>query len=158
MLSDEALLEFYDRAVDPVYRYAIRLTAGDRARAQDLVQETFLTLVRQVRAGRVDAVDIGWAIATCRSRFIDQLRRAEVEGRALRRVEQRPQPSSANSGAFDALAQVPDNQRTALILRYVDDLTVAQVAREMKRSVRATESLLSRGRDSLRTAYGEGAQ
>ncbi|HQV56425.1 MAG TPA: sigma-70 family RNA polymerase sigma factor, partial [Ilumatobacteraceae bacterium] len=100
----------------------------------------------------------GWAIATCRSRFIDQLRRAEVEGRALRRVEQRPQPSSANSGAFDALAQVPDNQRTALILRYVDDLTVAQVAREMKRSVRATESLLSRGRDSLRTAYGEGAQ
>lgn len=43
----------------------------------------------------------------------------------------------------------PD-QRTALALRYVEDLTVAEVAVAMSRSVQATESLLVRARRALR--------
>lgn len=43
----------------------------------------------------------------------------------------------------------PD-QRTALALRYVEDLTVAEVALAMSRSVHATESLLVRARRALR--------
>ena len=58
-----------------------------------------------------------------------------------------------------ALARLPDDQRVALILRYVDDLTVADVANELGRSVRATESLLVRARRTLRAVYaGEGAK
>jgi RNA polymerase sigma-70 factor (ECF subfamily) len=41
------------------------------------------------------------------------------------------------------------------MLRYVDDLSVAEVARLLGKSVRATESLLARARTALRAAYEE---
>jgi len=57
------------------------------------------------------------------------------------------------SGATQALARLSDDQRAALVLRYVDDMSVRDVARMLGRGVRATESLLVRARESLRTEY-----
>jgi RNA polymerase sigma-70 factor (ECF subfamily) len=153
LLSDVEFLEFYERSVGQVYRYATRLVAGDRLRAEDLVQETYLTLVRQIRAGRREAVDVGWAITTCRSRFLDQLRRIEVEERSTRRSWEPPPTVSEAGAATEALASLPALQRAAMVLRYVDDLPVTEVARLIGRSVHSAESLLSRGRDALRLAY-----
>jgi RNA polymerase sigma-70 factor (ECF subfamily) len=45
-----------------------------------------------------------------------------------------------------------------LVLRYVDDLSVAEVAREMGRSVHATESLLTRARTALRAVVAKGVR
>jgi len=158
VLTDAQVLEFYERTCDEVYRYASRLAGGDRARAEDLVQETYLTLVRQLRSGRTEPVDTGWAIATCRSRFVDQLRRAGAAERTARRAFQPGASTAPDVGAAEALAQLPPDQRAALVLRYVDDLTVADVARAMGRSVHAAESLLARARDSFRTAYQRGSR
>ena len=58
--------------------------------------------------------------------------------------------------ALEALAAVPPVQRAALALRYLDDLSVAGVAEALDRSVRATESLLARGRDNFRRHYSGG--
>ena len=52
--------------------------------------------------------------------------------------------------AVALLRGLPGDQRTALALRYVEDLAVAEVASAMGRSVRATESLLARARQALR--------
>lgn len=161
MLTDADVLEFYDRASADVYRYASRLVGGNRSRADDLVQETFLTLVRQVRAGRDELVDVGWAIATCRSRFLDQVRRNDLIERTQRRAfERRRSADDAPSRATEALARLNDAQRAALVLRYVDDLPVAEVAAALGRSLHATESLLARAREALRTEYTgmEGAE
>ena len=43
------LLAFYERSVGEVHAYAMRLTGGDRHAAEELVQDTFLTLVREMR-------------------------------------------------------------------------------------------------------------
>jgi len=156
MLSDAEMLDFYERSCADVYRYASRLVGGDRARAEDLVQETYLTLVRQVRAGRAEAVDVGWAITTCRSRFLDQLRRGRrAERTAQRSYERAPSTTDRDptSTATEALIHLSDSQRAALVLRYVDDLPVADVANAIGRSLHATESLLARARDSLRERY-----
>jgi len=155
MLGEAEVLEFYERTSGEVYRYASRLVGGDRSRAQDLVQETYLTLVRQVRNGRAEPVDIGWAMTTCRSRFLDQLRRAQTFERARRRLFERPQHASddASSGATEALARLNDVQRAVLVLRFIDDMPVAEIASAIGRSVHATESLLARAKQSLRTQY-----
>jgi RNA polymerase sigma-70 factor (ECF subfamily) len=47
------------------------------------------------------------------------------------------------------------DHRLALILRYVDDLAVAEVANHLGRSLRATESILARARAALSAAYDE---
>jgi RNA polymerase sigma-70 factor (ECF subfamily) len=54
-----------------------------------------------------------------------------------------------------ALARVPAAQRAALVLRHVDGFSVPEVADLLGRSVEAVESLLARGRVSLRRAYLE---
>jgi RNA polymerase sigma-70 factor (ECF subfamily) len=51
--------------------------------------------------------------------------------------------------ALRLLGRLSDEHRAALILRYVDDLTVADVATQLRRSVAATESLLARARRHL---------
>jgi RNA polymerase sigma-70 factor (ECF subfamily) len=42
----------------------------------------------------------------------------------------------------------------ALIYRYLDQLSVAEIARLLRRTESATESLLSRAREAFRAAYG----
>jgi len=157
MLTDAEVLDFYERTSGEVYRYASRLVGGDRARAEDLLQDTYLTLVRQVRSGRTERVDIGWAITTCRSRFLDQLRRNATADRAGTRSFDREPPTLAPGdeplGATQALARLSDVQRAVLVLRYIDDLPVNEVAASIGRSVHATESLLARARTALRSEY-----
>ena len=58
--------------------------------------------------------------------------------------------------ALAALSQLSAYQRAALTLRYVDGLSVAEVAEHVDRSIHATETLLARGRAALRRIYEEG--
>jgi RNA polymerase sigma-70 factor, ECF subfamily len=52
------------------------------------------------------------------------------------------------------MRRLPADQRMALLFRYLDDLSVREVARLIGRSEKAAESLLARGRESFRQAYG----
>ena len=158
-MTDEDVLALYERSVDDVYRYATKLTGGDRAWADELVQDTYEHLLQRARDGALDRVDTGWLIVSCRHRFLDALkaqrrRRAREWRTATRDVE--PVPDGGSFDATAALGAVPLPQRTVLVLRYVDDLAVPDVARLVGRSVRATESLLVRARASLRRALEEG--
>jgi RNA polymerase sigma-70 factor (ECF subfamily) len=163
--ATDDFVALYDRTFDEVYRYASRLTRGDRVRTDELVQETYLTVLRR-RDGDGEAdppeITVGYLIVTCRSRFLDGLR----SSRRRRRREELTaatdpaappiDPSDIDHGdAVAALAALADDQRAALVLRYVDDLAVADVAAQLDRSVRATESLLVRARTALRTAFHE---
>jgi RNA polymerase sigma-70 factor, ECF subfamily len=156
MLTDDDVLALYERTVDEVYRYASRLTGNDRAAAEELVQETYLALVRQVRSGTAVPVDIGWLIVTCRNRFLDDLRSRRRRAVRERDFAGRNGPRDTSGGRMvDALGHLPGDQRAAMVLRYVDDLSVPDVARALGRSVHATESLLARGRVGVRAQLNQ---
>ena len=150
---------FYERSVDAVYRYASRLTGGDRIRTDELVQETYLGVLR---ADSDVAPTTSYLITACRHRFLDHMRseqrRRTREQRAVTPTETSPvDPDEIRAGpAINALATLSDEHRAALVLRYIDDLPVRDVARHLGRRVRATESLLVRARSALRAAYREG--
>jgi RNA polymerase sigma-70 factor, ECF subfamily len=151
-VTDAEILDLYERSFDDVYRYASRLCAGDRHQTDELVHETYASLIAHVRRHPQASIDSGWLIVACRHRFLDglrsQRRRAKWESMAFVATPSLPETDRATA----ALASVPEDQRLALILRYVDDLPVPEVARSMGRSVHATESLLARGRLSLKVA------
>lgn len=154
-----ALLALYETTIDDVYRYASRLSGGDRGRTDDLVQDTYLGVLRRLQSGEELELTTGYVIVACRSRFLDQLKAEHRRTARERRSAATPPPPPAGPDAAlatEALAALPDDQRAALVLRYVDDLSVADVARHLDRSVRATESLLARGRTALRTLLQEG--
>jgi RNA polymerase sigma-70 factor (ECF subfamily) len=56
---------------------------------------------------------------------------------------------------FKAIAQLPENQKTAFVLSHVEDLSQKEVAAVMEISVKAVESLLQRAKGNLRK-YLEG--
>ena len=157
---EHAFLALYDRSVDDVHRYASRLTGGDRARAEELVQETYLGVLRRLRAGDDLELSTGYLVAACRSRFLDDLKAADRRHRREVRATLGARPGADDPAdgavhtATDALAALRPDQRAALVLRYVDDLAVPDVARHLGRSTHATESLLARSRAALRAHLG----
>ena len=56
---------------------------------------------------------------------------------------------------MSALRQLPDIERTALVLRYLDDLSVREVAAMLGRSVDGTDALIRRAKERFRAIYPE---
>ncbi len=149
-MTDDEVIALYERSVDDVYRYASRLTGGDRAWTDELVQETYLHLLRRARGDASLDVDTGWLIVSCRHRFLDEVKRRRRGRDRERRVVDEPAPDDVGGPATDALDELPVDQRTVLVLRYIDGFSVPEIARSIGRSVHATESLLARARTALR--------
>lgn len=155
-MTDDQILDLYERSLVDVHRAASRLCGGNRAATEELVQDTYLALVRHCREHPGDEVGVGWLVTTCRNRFIDlhraNRRRARRETAASAASPSAASNSESGTGTLGQLGALPPLQRSAILLRYVDDLPVAEVARLLGKSVHATESLLARGRSALRAA------
>jgi RNA polymerase sigma-70 factor, ECF subfamily len=136
---------------------------GSVALAEDLTAETFMAAVAATGGGRPASVTVAWLIGIARHKLVDHWRRAERERRGLAAVE-RESPAAEDpwtevldaQAAHVALLRLSLPQRTALTLRYLDGLSVPEVAQHLDRSVHATETLLVRARSALRRVYGEG--
>jgi RNA polymerase sigma-70 factor (sigma-E family) len=125
--------EFFRERYGEVVR-SMRLLVGDHARAEELTQEAFARACRHWR--RVRALDrpVAWVYVT-----------ATNEARREWRREARVAPTSPVAPIADdasgsvattldvraALAQLTDRQRAAVVLRYVADLPLAEIAEIM---------------------------
>lgn len=152
---------FYSEALPAVYGYLLHRCGGSSEVAEDLTQETFLAAVRELRRGRRVESPVAWVVGIARHKLVDHYRRQERAKRLFSAGPAEPADlgaagaEAARDRLVAALAQIPSAQRAALVLRYLDGLTVPEVARALGRSVEAVESLLVRGRVSFRRAYLE---
>lgn len=165
-MSDPATFDaFYREALPVVYGYFLRRTGGSPALAEDLTQETFLAAVRQIAKGtRVDA-PMPWLIGIARHRLIDHYRAAAAEERRYRPFDSDTFELADDRDDFAvvldrqqaiaALDALPASQRLVIGLRYLDGLSVPEIAREISKSVHAVESLLARGRATFKRFYLE---
>lgn len=156
LLEPERFKEFYDRALPVVYGYFFRRLGGSADLAADLTQETFVSAVRSLQRGSQVVEPMPWIVSIARRRLVDHIRAKPPRvstATTNRLLLEDGRTSSVDTRLLAALAAVTPDHRLVLILRYVDDLKVADVAREIGRSVRATESMLVRARSALSTAY-----
>lgn len=161
LVRDPAVFrDWYDRTLPRVYRYLLSRT-GDVSLTEELTQQTFVEAVRNPRRfdGRSDVVT--WLCAIGRNKMVDHYRRSDRDDDRHQRLTLAHQSSADATAALDerdaihaALTQLPHDQRLALVFRYLDQMSVREVASQLSRSEKATESLLSRGREAFRTAYG----
>ena len=159
----DTLGRFFDLALGEVYPYLRRRCGHDRATAEDLTQDTFVAAVRTLREGRIERLTVGWLITCAQSRFIDHCRREDRRMRHLTLISVAERTAATvDLGVVDEievedhLAALPPNQRLAVVLHHLDGFTVLEVAERVGRSVRATESLLSRARRTMRQRAEEG--
>ncbi len=148
--SEEAFLACYRATLGEVYRYAAMLCGRDRTSAEDLVQDVYLGALTKARSGDLAELSTGYLIVATRHRHLDRVRSLQRDQRRLQLVASTPTPDSVAEMLPPQLAGLPDRDRLALVLRYVDDMSVAQVGREIGISTRAAESLLARAARRLR--------
>ena len=152
------LLDLYDDALPQVYGYVLH-RCRNRAVAEDLTADTFLAAVSSIERGSVQVVTTPWLVGIARHKLVDHWRRVERDRRNLRAVDDPDvddDPWDAELDGFvarDVLEQLGAHHRAALTLRYVDDLSVPEVARILDRTVHATEALLVRARRAFRELY-----
>jgi RNA polymerase sigma-70 factor (ECF subfamily) len=144
-----------------VYGYLLP-RCGSVADAEDLTAETFMAAVVALQRPDPPSMSVAWLIGIARHKLVDHWRRGERERRGLVAVgvEQTDDPWEElldTSAAYAALARLPGPQRAALALRYLDGLSVTEIADHLERTVQGTETLLVRARAALRRIYREEA-
>jgi RNA polymerase sigma-70 factor, ECF subfamily len=149
----EAVRAFLDHAGPTVYGFVYARVGGDEAVAEDLLQETVVEAIRSAHTFRGDASLRTWMCAIARRRlarhYEAERRQAVVEsGLALIGVD--PEAVERRDEVVRALGRLPALHRQVLVLKYLDDLPVADVARELGRTVVQVQSLLQRAREGLR--------
>ncbi len=161
-VAASALLDGYERSLPQVYGYLVA-RCGSAAVAEDLTSETFLGAVAAVQAGKAPMPTTAWLVGIARHKLVDHWRRQEREQRKLRAVadlhDDVDDPWDARldvTRAREVLATLGPHHRSALVLRYLDGLTVPEVAQHLDRTVHATEALLVRARRAFRSHYEDG--
>ncbi|MEA2152756.1 MAG: hypothetical protein QOI18_989 [Solirubrobacteraceae bacterium] len=170
--SDERLIALTRRGQHAAFealcaRYQSRLLAfcrhmlGSREDAEDVLQEVFAASFNAVLADEREINVRPWLYRIARNRSLNHLRRASAVGvdsmdvhfadhgmstgdRAIRRESFRELLSDVH--------ELPETQRTALLLREIDALSYEQIAQAMETTVPSVKSLLVRARISLAEA------
>jgi RNA polymerase sigma-70 factor (ECF subfamily) len=161
--SGTDLLALYDRALPDVYGYLLA-RCRNRADAEDVTADVFLAAVDAVQRAAVAEMTVGWLIGVARHKLVDHWRRSERDRRRLEAVATDAVTADPPGGwpdhidvlaARDTLAGLGAQHRAALTLRYLDGLSVPEVAEVLGRTVHATEALLVRARRAFRAAHEE---
>lgn len=138
-----------------------RRMLGDAAEAEDVAQEVFLRVWKHAGSWRPGQAKFEtWMHRVAMNLCLDRLRRSgrnggevspetlDVRASATRALDDRQRRERVR----DALQELPERQRAALVLCYYQDRTNIEAAEILGVSVDALESLLSRARRALKTA------
>lgn len=151
--------------LDALYGLGLRLTGGDEARSEDLVQETVLNAWRSWDTYESGTNCRAWLMTILRNTFINQFRRqksrpSEVDYDDLaerstffRLKDQDPEGEFfdrlVNDEVVEAIEGLPEEFRTTLVLSDLEGLSYGEIAEQLGIPVGTVKSRLYRGRRRL---------
>lgn len=157
--DSDAAREFYDRHAPKLHRFVRNaLGAAAAGEADDVLQETLIALAEALPYFRGESSLFTFACSIAHRKVASFLR---TRGRRQRLAESVPphreSPDPIDGRRADvarALAAIKPQHREVLILKYVEELPVADVARALAIGERAAESRLARARRAFERALG----
>jgi len=162
--DESALGRIYDRYRLILFGLLVRILHS-REEAEDVLQEVFLQVWR--RAGDFDEARgraFTWLVTVARSRAIDRLRALGSRARLAEAVPAAEQIGDAAQEAFQseqaevvrhALAQIPTDQRQALLLAYFEGLTQMEIAARLGAPLGTVKTRMRAGMMKLRELLHE---
>ncbi|HKP93243.1 MAG TPA: sigma-70 family RNA polymerase sigma factor [Chthoniobacterales bacterium] len=159
----EQLVERYQRLVVGT----VGRMLGTHSDAEDIAQQVFLRVWKNAKRYRPQAKFTTWLLKITRNLVFNELRRrsrhpqvplqaeADEEERPLKDEHAVAPDASLLEGELQqavdaAIAQLPETQRMAVILRRYEELSYEEIAEALDQSVSAVKSLLFRARTELR--------
>jgi RNA polymerase sigma-70 factor (ECF subfamily) len=162
-----ALVEKYKQ---PLFNFIFR-TLRDETEAEDVAQNVFLQVYKSRARYQRTAKFSTWLFTIARNLCLNEIRRrsrhpAESLEESHAEHEDQPQRQYEDKRIFlptetalhgelavkieEALAELPENQRTAILLCRQDELSYEEIAKVLDCSLSATKSLIHRGRETLK--------
>ena len=166
----DAFAQLVDKYKQPVINLVHRLLR-DPIEAEDIAQNVFVQVYKSAERYKVSAKFSTWLFTIARNLCLNEIRRRsrhpaesmdaphpEHEDQPLHQFEDKKTftpPESMLHGELkikieEALAELPENQRTAIVLCRQDELSYEEIAEVLGCSLSATKSLIHRGRETLK--------
>jgi RNA polymerase sigma-70 factor (ECF subfamily) len=157
----QRLEELFQCHFDGVYRYVAYRVAPDLETARDITQEVFVAAFEQLDGYRGDASSLTWLRSIARHKVADHFRAGAGNARQHQENVEALSTGSTAAAAREAQAvlvslamrQLPDHYVEALEEKYIEGLSVSDMASKRQTSEKAVESMLSRAREAFRIAF-----
>jgi RNA polymerase sigma factor (sigma-70 family) len=156
--------DLYSQYGKQIYSYCLHKLRS-REEAEDAVQTTFMNAFRSLQRGATTQFEQAWlfkiAQNVCFARQTSSSRRRRLEAPNDFEVLQEIVPSRGGEqplelmGLEEALEQMPENQRRAILLREWQGLSYREIAEELELTQAAVEMLIFRARRTLAGALEE---
>jgi len=168
--DDAAFAELVDKYKQPVMNLVYRILR-DATEAEDLAQNVFLQVHKSAHRYQATARFSTWLFTIARNLCLNEIRRRtrhpadsleganpETEDQPARQYEDQKTSLPTDSLLHreleqkieQALAELPETQRTAILLCRRDDLSYEEIAEVIGCTLSATKSLIHRGRETLK--------
>jgi RNA polymerase sigma-70 factor (ECF subfamily) len=165
-----AFEELVDKYKQPVLNLCYR-TVRDQTEAEDIAQNVFVQVFKSADRYRVEAKFSTWLFTIARNLCLNEIRRRSrhpaesleaaenpENENASRQFEDRKNTSAPDlllrdeltSKVEEALAALPENQRTAILLFKEKEMSYEDISKILDCSLSATKSLIHRGRETLK--------
>jgi RNA polymerase sigma-70 factor (ECF subfamily) len=157
--NQAAFTQLYNQNFDRIHRY-IYIKVRDRAEAEDLTQDVFIRALESIGTYKWrDLPFAAWLFKIAHNRVIDHVRKQSKEKRApleeayTKSVEDPIQMTERDYEVYQlkvALEQLPEAQRDVATLRFIAQLSIAEVARTLGKSEGTVKALQFNATASLR--------
>ena len=157
--SVDATVQLYERHYQSIFRYLYYRT-GDQPNAEDLTADVFLKMVQALPGYRVTAATFRtWLFQIARNLSIDHFRRWKAHPQehmddGFPSSGLQPEAAADRSLSAEALrkalAQLSDEQRDVVLMRFIEGMPLAEVAAALHKSEDAVKGLQRRGLMALR--------
>jgi RNA polymerase sigma-70 factor (ECF subfamily) len=154
----DALATLFDRHKTRLFGFLFHLV-GERTLAEDLLGETFLRVYRARSRYRPGSGFLPWMFAIGRNLALGELRRRSILSKAHERLsrqlaaapeEWQPEAGELRERIRAALAELPEEQRSALVLKEYQGLSYREIAHVLECTEEAARARTYRARLTLR--------
>ncbi len=174
--DEKATQQFIDAYFPRLYRYALLRLTHDEYAAEEVVQETLIIAARRIETYRGEASLFTWLTQICRRELFrfdkkDQRRNSILvlmdEDPLVRSIVESLESPTGNEPLEEyeksqlanlvhlALDYLPNRYGDALEYKYIEGLSIKEIAVRMQIGTEATQSLLARARLAFKDAFGE---
>ncbi len=174
--DERAITEFMDVYFPRLYRFALIRLSHDESSAEDVVQQTLAIAARRIVTYRGEASLMTWLAQICKRELSRHLRQAQARSKVVTLLDDEPLASALldtlqGSGSDEpldfsereelitlvhiVLDQLPNRHGDVLEWKYIDGLSIREIAARMDVGVEAVQSQLARARGSFKRAFGD---
>jgi RNA polymerase sigma-70 factor (ECF subfamily) len=159
----DAFAEIIEHYQAPIIRYLFRLT-GDYEMAKDLAQDTFIQAYKGILKTDAELSFKAWLYRIATNNALQHRRRKRllsfipfISGKHDVAAEEENTDAQDNAAVIqDALARIPEEQRTCLVLHFIEGFKYREIAETLGCSEEAVRKRVARGRKRFIEEYNPG--